>query len=171
MINGGFNVNGLSSADAAFLDEIVILPNDSSLKGAPMTLTATAVVSGTAEVTGTRAQSRWEGILAMPFARASNLFNVSTLPGGTSGNPGPVTLSATTSDFRFGDRINLSAHATATTAYACDGAPASCPPATPAGTGTAHSTASLQIGAFIAKDQSGNAVPVKVCSSSGFNYQ
>jgi len=59
MTDGAFNVNGLSSADAAFLDEIVIVPDASSLKGTAMTLTATAIVSGTAEATGGRAQGSW----------------------------------------------------------------------------------------------------------------
>jgi hypothetical protein len=81
-----------------------------------------------------------------------------------------LTISATSFDVAFGIPFHISAHATAAARYPCvAGTGDSC--STPAGTGTAHVTSTLQGIKFTAQDQNGAAVPVTVCSSSGTIYQ
>jgi IPT/TIG domain len=133
--------DSIESADALFIDDVVIVPQDSSLIGAPMRVTATATIE-------------------------------SIHPAGTSGNPGPLTVTVTTADLLFGSAFHFSARAISRASYPCvAGSGESCPPATFVGTATAHATMTLQAIGFSAANQNGDAVPVTVCSRNGTSYQ
>jgi len=160
-----------SSAEASFDDLVVVVPDDPSLMLKPMTVTATATVTGNAEITGERARAEWDGFLSAG-GNASHVVDLSTLPGQSSGENGQATLSTTSSlGLFFGSPMEVLGSFHVLTAYPCNSADAECPPHSPAGTGTANASVSFQMGKLTIRDQAGNAVGVTVCSVGGFNYQ
>ena len=167
--NTGRDIPGGSSINATVDDAISIVPTDPTLMGTPITTIGTATANATAQVSGDRANARLTFGLSMGGTQAEPTAVISTLPKLNSGNISGGTITASVAT-RFGDVIDPFIFMQVNTEYACDPTQETCPPNSPAGTGTAQLSATMQWGHLTVKDQNGNAVGFTQCSVSGFTY-